>query len=227
MTRHRLSWLLVVLVAATLPLLAGTEAEFGSSIVAPDREIGPIYHDADRDGPIYMTRDLSGGLWAVWAFHNGLNVEVAVSRAVGFTWSNPTLLGEANGAADLDPRLEFLADGTGVLVWWQRPDDGASSNRVMFSRLVGSEWTDPAQLSPEGVAASRPSIFLSESGTAAVGYVVTSLGGPSRVEITELGTLLSTPPNDTGGSNGPDPIPTVTRRTWEDDTWWWPDPIIP
>jgi len=233
MTRHRLTLILVLFLLVT-SFVAADQAGNGQKIaVAPgnsshsaDRMASPGAHDVERDGPVFMARDQTGRLWAVWSYRTGLNVDIAVSRAIGDTWTNPVLVGEANGAADLDPRLQFLPDGTGLLVWWQRPDDGSWNDRVVMAQQVGDSWTGPVQVSPSGQSANRPSVFVSASGSTAIGFVVTPEdGGPSSIQLTTVATMSSTGPN--GGSNGPDPIPTVNHRHWDEDTKWWPDPLTP
>lgn len=172
-----------------------------TSAVAP----APDYRDAAQDGPSFMSVDAQGRTWAVWSYRRGLEVDVAVSRAIGRTWTSPEIVGSA-GTDDLDPRIGFRADGTPVLVWWQAGAE-AGQGRVLAAVLENGRWSAPVPVA-EGV---RPALFFTANGLtlAFVDLEGTLRSLPLEPQVSR-GTYTYREPPDT--SNGPDPLPTVVTK---------------
>ncbi len=200
---------LVFVIVAALALPAVFAA--GSRNAAPatgsaDRVPVTDYRSA-QDGPSFMAQSPGGQSWSVWSYRRGAELDIAVSRAIGRTWTAPELLGTA-GVDDLDPRLAFLPDGTAVLAWWQHGT--ASPDRVLVSVLGpgGARWSAPTVVSSG--PASQPNIFVNGDGLFTIGYLepdgsVTML--PMVVKSVDPKT--PPPPNPDTGTNGPDPIPSL------------------
>jgi len=201
---------LVLLSAVGLPARAGLAR--GVESRSAGRDLLPTYHDRlQSDGPVFMAEDPAGRLWAVWSYREGGEWDIAVSRAVGRTWTAPQLLGVANGKDDLDPRLLFLDDGTGVLVWWQRgplPEDQVVVSSFVDLR-VGTTWSAPQRLSDRNEAASRPNLFVAQ-GTPLVGYTSTPLDPTDPGPGVALRPIHR--PRPDGGAEGPEPWPDVIIR---------------
>lgn len=168
---------------------------------------------SEQDGPSFQAIGPDGTLWAVWSYSRGLESDLAISYAIGRTWTVPVLLGQQNGMLDLDPRISFTADGTPVVVWWQRSLDEPGSKRAVVSWYVDGVWTAPVPLNA-GRPASYPFPYptpRSPSGLG-VGYTIDdgSLGSEDIPEEPPPGAGADPMPN--GGAEGPEPIPTISVR---------------
>ncbi len=173
--------------------------------IAPLRPTGltPDYH-GEEDGPVYMATDPEGNLWAVWSYRNGIESDIAVTRNVGRTWLPPVLLGAGNGRNDLDPRIAFDVLGRAVVTWWQEGTEDALP-RVLLSRLEDGVWKGPWVWSPEGVPAHHPNIFPGDDGQLHVAYIDDgNVIHANGVDIKPIDR-----PDPDGGTNGPDPIPSL------------------
>lgn len=187
-TQRFVTALLALLVMIWAPALADS---------LDDRGAAPDYHDVvSKDGPVFMANAPDGRLWAVWSYASGLETDIAISTAIGETWSLPELVGRFNELDDLDPRIAFFPDGRPLLVWWQKPEQGSS--QVVYSVHVQGRWSKPQRLAPD--SASNPNLFVLPDGKIQVGYVDVS-GSISW-------QLLGQPGSTNGATNGPDPMPT-------------------
>ncbi len=195
----------VAMAALTGALAAGSRTP-STTTGSADRVPATDYRSA-QDGPSFMAQSPSGQTWSVWSYRRGAELDVAISRAVGRTWTAPELVGTA-GVDDLDPRLAFLSDGTAILAWWQHTP--GSPDRVLVSALGpgATAWTAPTVVS--GGPASQPNIFVNGDGLFTVGFLnpdgsVTML--PMTVKTVD--PKNPPPPNPDTGTNGPDPIPSL------------------
>lgn len=195
---RRYSLLMMLILLAILP--AAMAADPGQL----PHQFAPYYQNED-DGPVSMTLDSQGTMWAVWSYANGLEEDLAICRSIGNTWSPPSLLGVLNGRDDLDPRLSFTQEGIPVLAWWQPGDGENLRDRVLLSFLVDGEWTRPAQYSDPALNGRQPNFF--DSGIdLTVGFLQIDPGtGESGISIAPVKL-----PEPGGGTNGPDPVPTFT-----------------
>lgn len=157
------------------------------------------YRDPLADGPAYMAVDGEGRTWAVWSYRRGAELDIAVARSVGRTWTAPELIGTP-GADDVEPRIAFTADNIPVIVWRQTvPDTDAGT--IVATSLVNGLWTT-AQRVGEGTA---PALFVTGD-RITVGFV-DSTGQVCTRTYTVTGIVL---PYGTG-SNGPDPFPGIIK----------------
>ncbi|RMG46862.1 MAG: hypothetical protein D6718_04855 [Acidobacteria bacterium] len=197
----------IVLLAAGLPALGSLPR--GATAGVRPHDLVPTYHDRSAaDGPVFMAEDANGRLWATWAYRAGGEWDIAVSRAVGRVWTAPQLLGVANGMDDLDPRLLFLPDGTGILAWWQRgplPEQAAVVVSYLDSR-TGTVFSPPERLSDDTEVASHPSLFLTD-GMPLVGYTARPADGEESRASVAVRPLRRQRPD--GGAEGPEPWPDV------------------
>jgi hypothetical protein len=158
---------------------------------------------ADRaDGlPSIANHPLTGLPWAVWAFNESGDYELAVSVFDGRNWSSPILLGAApNGAADLEPRLLFTTTGRPLISWWRMSADGAEQS-VWFTTRINGAWQPAMRLSSSRRLALRPSMQLTKDGLI-VAYE-TELGIEIRTFPLNAPMLGGSQP--AGGADGPDP----------------------
>ena len=162
----------------------------------------PYYH-GDQDGPLSMAQSPNGALWSVWSYRQAGGFDIAISRSVGRTWTSPVLLGGADGWDDRDPQIAFLADGTALITWWrQRPDH---HSQVMISLQREEGWTPPRPISDPDLHGRQPRLY-SEDGEISVGFITED----PRTGDAGFSLIPVTPTRPQGGTNGPDPIPTIT-----------------
>jgi hypothetical protein len=201
MKRQRILALLIVVMACAGAALAGAPP------VARPAGLSPDYR-AEGDGPVSMAVDPAGRMWAVWAYAQGGEFDVAVAVSDGRVWTFPTLLGVANGRNDVDPRIAFLPNGAPVVVWWQEATATAAP-RVLQSISRAGEFAAPTIVREN---ARQPAILASSSGSLTLGLVdeageVQTLESP--VTPTPIGGNWREKPSPDGGTNGPDPMPTL------------------
>lgn len=193
----------VVVLLSALSLGVGV-ALAGTPPVPRPAGLSPDYR-AEGDGPVTMAVDPSGRMWAVWAYAQGGEFDVAVSVSDGRVWTYPTLLGVANGRNDVDPRIAFLPNGVPVVVWWQ---EATATNRAQIMQSVARAGTfAPPTVVREG--ARRPAILSSTSAGLTLGLVdetgmVQTMSAPTPID-----PRWGEKPSPDGGTNGPDPMPTL------------------
>jgi hypothetical protein len=150
-----------------------------------------------------MAQSPSGTLWAVWSYRHGGELDVAVSRSIGRTWTAPQMIDGLDGWDDRDPQIAFMPDGTALVTWWQQLPDGAS--RVLVSLVSGSGMSSPRVVSDPELNARQPRLY-SEGESISVGFITedpsTGEGGFTLMPVS--------PKQPHGGTNGPDPIPTIS-----------------
>ena len=193
----------------TVMLCAGA-ALAGSPPVARPAGLTPDYR-ADGDGPVTMAIDPAGRMWAVWAYARGREFDIAVSVSDGRVWTFPTLLGVANGRDDVDPRIAFLPGGSPVVVWWQAPNATAGP-RVMQSVARAGEFPAPTVVREN---ARQPAILATSATSLTLGLVDDS--GEVQTQQSPLSPINVGPgwrdgPGPDGGTNGPDPMPTLVIK---------------
>lgn len=201
MRHQRILALLIVVMLCTGAALAG------SPPVARPAGLTPDYR-AEGDGPVTMAVDPAGRMWAVWAYVQGGELDVAVSVSDGRVWTYPTLLGVANGRNDVDPRIAFLPNGAPVVVWWQEPNASAGS-RVMQSVARAGSFAAPTTVREN---ARQPAILATSDSSLTLGLVADS--GEVQTQQSPLSPIDVGPgwrerPAPDGGTNGPDPMPTL------------------
>lgn len=204
MRRQRILALLIAV------MLCAGAALAGSPPVARPAGLTPDYR-AEGDGPVTMAVDPAGRMWAVWAYAQGGEFDVAVSVSDGRVWTYPTLLGVANGRDDVDPRIAFLPSGSPVVVWWQAPNATAGP-RVMQSVARAGEFPAPTVVREN---ARQPAILATSTTSLTLGLVDDS--GEVQTQQSPLSPINVGPgwrdmPGPDGGTNGPDPMPTLVIK---------------
>lgn len=177
-------------------------------LVAPALAQSPDFH-GPADGPVFMALDRQGNMWATWAYRNGGEYDIALSQMVGQTWTFPELLGYGNGRDDLDPRVNFTPNGRAIIVWWQA-ETPYSSPVAVFSFLASGEWTVPRPLDSNLPGTSNPGVVSSTDDS----FVYTMLNAAGEPLLGNIKFLPGRKPRPrpNGGSNGPDPMPTILQR---------------
>jgi hypothetical protein len=205
MTRRGLA---VLCVGCLLVVLAGSWAVADSSRASRLPHSHAPYYHGDDDGPVSMAQSPGGTLWAVWSYRHGGELDVAVSRSIGRTWTPPQVIDGLDGWDDRDPQIAFLPDGSALVTWWQQRRDGAS--RVLVALVSGSETSSPRVVSAPDVNARQPRLYT-EGESISVGFIT------ENPDTGEGGfTLMPVSPNrPNGGTNGPDPIPTISIQPGE------------
>jgi len=93
--------------------------------------------DANGDGPASFAIDPADGAPVVaWAWFDGEDHEIVLSRWTGSGWSAPEPLTD-NAVDDLDPDLSFGEDGALHVTWWR---DGATPAVLARHRTPGGSW---------------------------------------------------------------------------------------
>ncbi|MCU0231828.1 MAG: hypothetical protein MUC67_10695 [Acidobacteria bacterium] len=193
----------VVVLLSALSLGTGA-ALAGTPPAARPAGLSPDYR-AEGDGPVTMAIDPSGRMWAVWAYAQGGEFDVAVSVSDGRVWTYPTLLGVANGRNDVDPRIAFLPNGAPVVVWWQEAT--ATHRAQVLQSVARAETFAPPTVVREG--ARQPAILSATGGSLTLGLVdeegmVQTMSSPTSVD-----PRWREKPSPDGGTNGPDPMPAL------------------
>lgn len=204
MKHQRILALLIVVMLCTGAALAGAPPVARPAGLTPD-------YRAEGDGPVTMAVDPAGRMWAVWAYAQGGELDVAVSVSDGRVWTYPTLLGIGNGRNDVDPRIAFLPNGAPVVVWWQEPNASAGA-RVMQSVARAGSFAEPTTVR---VNARQPAILATSATSLTLGLVDDS--GEVQTQQLPLSPIDVGPgwrerPEPDGGTNGPDPMPTLVIK---------------
>jgi len=196
----------------TITLCAAVALAAGSAFAAPRGnekarlDLFPDFH-AGADGPVFMATDPAGAVWAVWSYRHGLETDIAVSRAVGRTWTAPQLLGTANGLDDLDPRIAFMPNGEPVVAWWQ---DGpaAGDEQIVLSRMFSGTWSPAAVIA---APAKNPNFagFDADGSLVLVSTPCAPEGQGGGMQIHGVSWAPVGEQEPDGGTNGPDPMPTI------------------
>jgi hypothetical protein len=197
MKRHLVSTLILAIVTVGSAFAAAPRSvDSRSSVTVPQGF-------SDRwDGPISMAVDKQGAMWGVWSYRRGLEIDIAVARLVGRTWTAPELIGTGNGVADLDPRITFVGE-IPFVTWWQ---DGPAlrDERVVFAIRWNNTWVGPIQINTEGIPGSRPNIFGGDDDEVTIGWV-----DPDGVLHGNGVQIKPKDPEPEGGTIGPDPLPSI------------------
>ena len=114
--------------------------------------------DDNGDGPAAWAIDPSTGNPVVaWAYWDGSDHEIVLSRWTGTEWSAWEFLTD-NALDDVDPAIAVAGDGTVRVTWW-RSEDG---HRTVWYRDLAAESGTPEEVTPLPRAGSRPGVALWE-----------------------------------------------------------------
>ncbi|MBP7146584.1 MAG: hypothetical protein KBD01_03500 [Acidobacteria bacterium] len=93
---------------------------------------------------------------AAWAFWDGHDHEIVVSRWDGMRWTAFRQLTN-NDVEDLDPALEFTASGDRRFSWWRSDVAGP---RILYMEDMQGLGSPEENVSDEAVASARPGIAI-------------------------------------------------------------------
>lgn len=143
-----------VLVAILMILALGT-----SVYAATPRGLPHRYAPKSLDGRLtQVTRVEDGSILAAWAYRNGPEYDIAISRAdENGRWSEPVFIGVDDGRDQVQPVLTLDADGNAYLAFADR-----AAGRILLSKLRadGNGWTLPMVLTAPGTGAESPSLLV-------------------------------------------------------------------
>lgn len=122
--------------------------------------------DGQGDGPAaFAINPTTGQPEVVWAWSDGQDHELALSRWDGAGWTAPELL-TANGVEDLDPALAIDAEGVRHISWWR----AGSPAQVWYLRLPAGQGGDPEELVSHPVRLGERPGVVRWSGLVRVAY---------------------------------------------------------
>ncbi len=123
--------------------------------VDPSLVLNPAGDD-NGDGPAAWAIDpATGNPVVAWAWWDGHDHEIVLSRWTGSEWSAWEQVTE-NDLDDVDPAITVAADGTVRLAWW-RTENG---HRTVWYRDLGAEGASAEEVTPLPRAGSRPGVAL-------------------------------------------------------------------
>ena len=162
--------------------------------------------DLNGDGPAaFSINPQTGFPEVVWAWFDGSDHEIALSRWDGTAWTSPELLTD-NSVEDLDPAIDFAADGTRKVTWWQ---EGGTPQ--VWYRIQGTteDWQPPERVTAVSDDGSRPDV-ADDAGLARVTYQlanggVTEIVVSTRHDVWEKETIASTAYAGPAGDGDIDP----------------------
>lgn len=157
--------------------------------------------DLRGDGPAAFAIDPGTGLPEVaWAWFDGNDREIVLSRWDGQAWSAPEQVTD-NAVDDLDPALAFTDAGALRLSWW-RP--GVPPQVWFTERPPGSFWADEERVTWVVAGGSRPAAegrgavqrVAYQSEEAGIRSVVAAWRGPAWEQATIHQTAYQGPRGD-------------------------------
>ncbi len=201
----------LVVACGAAVLAAGALAAAGRTTAMP-----PRYSPSSLDGPlVQLDNAVDGRTWAVWAFRNGAEYDLALSFVdSNGGWHVPSLVGEGDRRNQTQPTLATDAKGTVYLAFVDGPE-----RRLLMSALVAGEttWSPLVTLSAPDERAAKP-VLRVVGERLVVAYLV---AGKLQVLDLALASLPEAGKLPEGVSEGPDPF---DRQPPPEDT---PDPPVP
>ncbi|MDQ7005991.1 MAG: hypothetical protein Q9Q40_02040 [Acidobacteriota bacterium] len=117
-------------------------------------------------GPSFAIDPVTGDPEVAWAWWDGNDYEIALSRWTGGSWSPWEILTD-NAVDDLEPALTIDAAGTRRVSWWR---SGSEPQVWLLERFVGDEvWTPEERVTRVVEGGSRPGV-VALSGVVRVAY---------------------------------------------------------
>ena len=145
----------VTVIVTILTILA-----LGTSVfAATPRGLPHRYAPNSLDGRLtQVTRVEDGRTLAAWAYRNGAEYDIAVSRVdENGRWSEPMFIGIDDGRDQVQPALAIDADGNAYLAFADRAE-----GRILLSALCvdGEAWSRPVALTAPGAEATSPALLI-------------------------------------------------------------------
>jgi hypothetical protein len=145
----------VAVIVSVLTILA-----LGTSVLAASpRGVPHRYAPNSLDGRLTeVTRTEDGRTVAAWAYRNGAEYDIAISRTdENGRWSEPEFIGIDDGRDQVQPALAFDAAGNAYLAYADRAE-----GRVLLSALGADArtWSRPIALTAPGEGAESPALLV-------------------------------------------------------------------
>jgi hypothetical protein len=187
----------LVLACGAAVLAAGALAAAGRTTSLP-----PRYSPSSLDGPlVQLDNVVDGRTWAVWAFRNGAEYDLALSFVdSNGGWHVPSLVGEGDRRNQTQPALATDARGTVYLAFVDGPE-----RRLLMSALVRgeTEWTPLVTLSAPDERTAKP-VLRVVGERLVVAYLV--VGKLQVLDLALAGSVPEAGKLPEGVSEGPDPF---------------------
>jgi hypothetical protein len=171
------------------------------------RALPPRYSPAALDGPlVQVDNPVDGRTWAVWAFRNGAEYDLALSFVdSNGGWHVPTMVGEGDRRNQTQPALATDARGTLYLAFVDGPE-----HRLLLTSLEAGydEWSPVVTLSRPTERAAKPALRVVN------GRLVVAYMDGVRLQLLDQPLLGSLPE---GVSEGPDPFDRQTPPPDKED----------
>jgi len=186
----------LVLACGAAVLAAGALAAAGRNALPPR------YSPSGLDGPlVQLDNPVDGRTWAVWAFRNGAEYDLALSFVdSNGGWHWPSLVGEGDRRNQTQPTLATDGSGTMYLAFVDGPE-----RRLLMSTLAfgETEWSALVTLSAPDKRVAKP-VLKVVGGRLVVAYLAAG-----QLQVFDL-PLAGSPPEagklPEGVSEGPDPF---------------------
>jgi hypothetical protein len=186
----------LVLACGAAVLAAGALAAAGRTALPPR------YSPGSLDGPlVQLDNPVDGRTWAVWAFRNGAEYDLALSFVdSNGGWHTPSLVGQGDRRNQTQPALATDGSGTVYLAFIDGPE-----RRLLLSALVAgeTEWSSLVTLSASDERAAKP-VLKVVGGRLVVAYLVA--GTLQVLDLPLAGSLPEAGRLPEGVSEGPDPF---------------------
>ena len=160
------------------------------------RALPPRYSPAALDGPlVQVDNPVDGRTWAVWAFRNGAEYDLALSFVdSNGGWHVPSMVGEGDRRNQTQPALATDARGTVYLAFVDGPE-----RRLLLTSLEAGydEWSPVVTLSRPNERAAKPALRVVN------GRLVVAYMDGVRLQLLDQPLAGSLPE---GVSEGPDPF---------------------
>jgi len=145
----------VTVIVTILTILA-----LGTSVFAETpRGLPHRYAPNSLDGRLTQVTRVEGGrTLAAWAYRNGPEYDIAVSRVDdNGRWTEPVFIGIDDGRDQVQPALAIDPDGNAYLAFADRAE-----GRILLSALCadGNAWSRPIALTAPGAEAASPALLV-------------------------------------------------------------------
>ena len=157
---------------------------------------------------------------AAWSYRQGGDFTLAIAQRDENGWSEPILIGDSDGVAQLDPSIAVDSRGTTYLAY----AESNGSIRIVWRRAGTESWSSPQALIPNGSRAAAPVLSI-------VGdRLVLAYRTGRRVQLLDMSLVPQQLPDGTISSqeiqDTPDPWNIITTTPPKNDNGTNPDPPL-
>ncbi|UCF66152.1 MAG: hypothetical protein JSV80_10125 [Acidobacteriota bacterium] len=155
------------------------------------RQVLNLNGDLNGDGqPAFALHPVSALADVIWAWFDGNDYEIVISRWTGTEWTAWRQLTD-NEIDDLDPRVTFDRQGSRRIVWW-RPAL-IDSDAIWYSEqldVASDLWSEPERITPYPDTGQRPDIAVHQNADEIVAWAAYEVlqpasASPRRVLVAE------------------------------------------